>query len=248
MAKFFKRMEEAVKTGNVDQLNRLLDNKDHNFYSQALSQAARTGQLECVKFLVEKCSNNDIYHLGLISAIRHNQSECINYLLSLFTQPFDCSSALCAATEADNVELVKRLIPLCNQECGPSALLSAINKGNREIFDVLFPVSGSKDWDHVLVCIVEANRPEFFDVMLPLSNPTYNEAFLMAVELGHTHFAEALYPLIDIKEIDEYLRGFEPDTYETFYQKFYTMEAKIQKNMLNKNIGEQTLKSVVRKM
>lgn len=252
MAKFFKHLDKAVKADNLDQLNRLLENKDHKFHSQALSQAARYGAMECVRFLVKKCSNDDVYTYGLISAIHNNQLECVNYLLTFFTQPFDCSLALNEAALADNVELVKHFIPLCNQKYGSSALIIAMGQGNREIFDVLLPVSNPKDWDHVLVCTVEGNRPEFFDIMLPLSDPTYDicAAFRMAVELGHTHFVEVLYPLIDIKEVDEYLRDFEPDVYEEFYENFYPMEAKIQKDMLNDNIGEQTpkTKGVARKM
>lgn len=251
MAKFFKRLVEAVKTGNLDQLHCLLENKDHKFASQALSQAALHGQLECVKFLVGKCPSHDVYHLGLVSAIRHNQAECINYLLSLFTQPFNCSSALYSATEADNIEVVKRLIPLCSEKGGLSALAIAISRGNREIFDMLIPVSDPDGWDYVLVDAVEVNSPEFFNILLPLSNPNADggAAFRMAVKLGHTHFAEILYPLVDMKKIDVYLRDFEPDVYEEFYNNFYPMEAKMQKDVLNNSIEEQTFKNnVSRKM
>ena len=251
MAKFFKRLDEAIKAGDLDQLNRLLENKDHKFAAQALAQAALDGQLECVKFLVGKCSNHDVYHLGLVSAIQHNQSECINYLLSLFTQPFNCSSALYAATEADNIELVKRLIPLCNEKFGLSALTAAISRGNREIFDALIPVSDPDGWDYVLVDAVEENRPEFFNIVLPLSNPNANDgaAFRMAVKLGYTHFVEVLYPLVDMKKIDVYLRDFEPDVYEEFYNNFYPMEAKMQKDVLNENLQDQQMsKNVSRKI
>jgi len=252
MAKFFKRLDEAVKAGDLDQLNRLLENKDPQFASQALSIAAQYGQLECVKFLVEKCSNHDIYHRGLVSAIHNNQSECINYLLSLFTQPFDCSSALEAATEADNIELVKRLIPLCNEKCGASALIAAMSKDNREIFNMLIPVPNHDEWGYVVLCAVEENRPEFFDRVLPLSDPRYDiyAAFRRAVELGHTYFAEVMYPLVDLQVIDEYLRAFEPETYEEFYKSLSQLEAKMQKDVLNDNLGEPAPKSqsVARKM
>lgn len=250
MAQFFIHLEEAVQAGDLDQLQRLLKNKDHNFYAQALSQAARTGQLECVKFLVPHCRADEIYPCGLLSAIRHNQIECINYLLPLSTQPFDYNLALNEAAAADNVELVKRLIPLCKHKLDSSALIVAINKGNREIFDVLFSVSNPKGWDYVLVAAVEDNRQEFFDILLPLFDPTYDccAAFRMAVELGYTHFVERLYPLIDMKEVDEYFRDFEPDSYEEFYDNFYPMQTEIQKNILNNNIGEQTFKSAARKM
>ena len=251
MAKFFKRLDEAVKTGNLEQLNCLLENKDQKFASQALLQAVLHGQVECVKFLAGKCSNHDVYHMGLVNAIQHNQSECINYLLSLFTQPFNCSSALYAATEADNIEVVKRLIPLCSEKGGLSALAIAISRGNREIFDMLIPVSDPDGWDYVLVDAVEENRPEFFNIVLPLSNPNANDgaAFRRAVELGHTHFFEVLYPLVDMKKIDVYLRDFEPDVYEEFYNNFYPMEAKMQKDVLNENLQDQQMsKNVSRKI
>lgn len=250
MAKFFKRLDEAVKTGNLDQLGRLLENKDHHFYSQALSIAAQNGQLECVKFLVGKCSNHDVYHMGLVNAIRYNQAECINYFLPLFTQPFNCSSALHAAVHLDNIEVLKRLIPLCSEKCGLSALVSAMIKGNREIFDILIPVSDHDEWGYVLMWTVKENRPEFFDSVLPWCAPTYDThlAFRKAVELGYTYFWEVLCPLVDLQAIDEYLSAYEPENYEEFYKNLSQLEAKMQKDVLNDNLGEQTLKSVARKM
>lgn len=252
MAKFFKHLDKAVKADNLDQLNRLLENKDHKFHSQALSQAARYGSMECVRFLVGKCSDDDVYAYGLISAIHNKQLECINYLLSFFTQPFDCSLALNEAALADNIELVKRLIPLCNEKCGLSALITAMGQGNREIFDVLLPVSDPDEWDYVVLCTIEENRPEFFDIVLPLSDPTYDiyAAFRRAVELGYTHFSEVLYPFVDLQVIDEYLSVFEPDMCEEYYKNLAPLEAKMQKDVLNNNIGEQTPKTKggVRKM
>lgn len=252
MAKFFKHLDEAVKAGDLDQLGRLLENKDHKFASQALLQAVLHGQVECVKFLAGKCSNHDVYHMGLVNAIRYNQAECINYFLPLFTQPFNCSSALHAAVHLDNIEVLKRLIPLCSEKCGLSALVSAMIKGNREIFDILIPVSNHDEWGYVLMWTVKENRPEFFDSVLPLSDPRYDiyAAFRRAVELGHTYFAEVMYPLVDLQVIDEYLRAFEPETYEEFYKSLSQLEAKMQKDVLNDNLGEPAPKSqsVARKM
>lgn len=254
MANFFKRMEEAVKTGDVDQLNRLLENKDHNYASQALSQAAQTGQLECVKFLVEKCSHDEIYKFGLLIAIGTDHVECTNYLLSFFPQLFDCSLALDVAVEVGNVGLVQHFIPFCReQKYGSAALLSAIIHKNKELFDMLLPVSDPQEWDCLaLFCAVEENRPEFFDIILPLSDPNAENgaAFRKAVELGYTHFAEMemLYPLVDLPKIAEYIRVFEPQLYENFSQVVFNIEAKIQKKVLNENIGERALNSVARKM
>lgn len=252
-SQIYKSIGDAARNGNIDKLNRLFSkNTDQNLRSHALAHASHQGQLECVKFLVPQCCDYEVYISGLVSAIHSNQLECINYLLPFFTQPFDCSLALNKAAAADNVELVKHFIALCNQKCGSLALTTAMYKGNREIFDLLLTISDPTDWDHVLVDTVEANRPEFFDIMLPLSDPTYDiyAAFRRAVELGYTHFSEVLYPLVDLQVIDEYLSVFEPDMCEEYYKNLAPLEAKMQKDVLNDNIGEQTpkTKGVARKM
>lgn len=201
--------------------------------------------------MVPQCRAEDIYPCGLFSAIRHNQIECINYLLPFFRQTFDYVLALNEAALAENVALVKHLIPLCNEKCGASALMAAISKENREIFDLLLPMSDPKDWDCLLVFTVEVNRPEFFDILLPLSNPNANNgvAFRKALELGYSHFAEILYPLVNVPNVIKYIYEFEPELHPMLHPNLCALEAKMQKNVLNSHLQDQPMsKSVGRKM
>lgn len=242
----------AAKTGDVNELKRLYQQNKNFSSSQFLAQAARHGHLECVKFLVSKCSNGEVYNFGLIPAIRNSQQECTQYLLSFFTQPFDCSTALDTAVITGNIELVKHFIPLGDQKCGSLALGSAVRKGNKELFDLLLPVSAPKKYDSLaLFCAVEENQTEFFDILLPLSNPNADNgvAFRKAVELGYTHFAEILYPLVDVQKIMKYVSDFKPTSYGKLYSDICALEAKMQKDVLNENLQDQQMsKNVSRKI
>lgn len=239
-------LKDAARNGDVNALERLYAQEKISNSYVFLSEAARHGHLECLRFLAPKCSNDEICTYGLTTTIVNNYFECTNYLLSLFTQPFDFREALRVAIYSGNSELVKYFIPFCDLKCGTSILTWAISVGNQKTFDLLLPLSDPKAEDSsALVRAVTENRREIFDILLPLSNPNADNgaAFREAIGLGRAHFVEVLYPLVDVQKAVEYVRDDQPYFYEEFCRKFYIMEAKMQKNMLNNNIGEQALKS-----
>lgn len=244
-------LKYAARSGDVNALERLYAQEKISNSHVFLEEAARHGQLECLRFLAPKCSNNEICAYGLTTTIVNNYFECTNYLLSLSTQPFDFREALYAAIYSGNSKLVKYFIPFCDLKCGTAVLTLAISVGNQETFDLLLPLSDPKAKDSAaLCCAVVENRREIFDILLPLSNPNADNgaAFREAIALGRTYFVEALYPLVDVQKVVEYVRDDQPYFYEEFCRKFCIIEAQIQKNRLNNSIGAQSLKSAARKM
>lgn len=248
-------LTRAAGEGDIGEVKRLIPlTRTHEFALWALPAAAKFGQIECMKVILDACvgplSDRNLTYCVAV-AVKEKQMESLKFILSIYDQrenkTFDVSGALDEATDNNDLEMLRMLMPYCNSKtCGNQALKTAICNDNMAIFELLLPISDPRHNDSdTLTAAVLANRPVFFDILLPLSDLSGDDhiAFREAVHLGYIDFAKKMYPLIDVEAVKTFVvNEVWDDNYEKtkpeFFNDLLEIEAQAQKHTLHNSISQ----------
>lgn len=130
---------EASKTGNLDEVRRLIPVSNPKAYdSVALRRAAQNGHTECVKVLIPV---SGIFSEALCWAAHNGHPDCVELLISVL-ESIDGMKALLWAAEQGHAECVQLLIPISDPKKYYSrALQLAARNGHTPCVELLYPVS-----------------------------------------------------------------------------------------------------------
>lgn len=137
---------KAAKSGNIFEVQRLVQDATPNDTFAALKIAAQEGDLECVKILVDpsKYLNTD----ALCLAAKNGHVQCVQYLIP-FSIPHDVQNkALREACFAGHLECVKLLIPVSNfsAHMDPAgALAAAVVGGHHDCMEAVYDLCDAEE-------------------------------------------------------------------------------------------------------
>lgn len=149
-----------------------LHNSIHVSFS--LSEAAKNGHLEAIKFLLTHNNNQNKCSTSLEQAAFHGHPDCVSLLIPLSDCRDMSSQALRYAARRNNLECVKLLLPHSNPQARTcEALQWACVWKNKEMFELLYPLSLAQ---------------ETLEYMKDLINHEFGQADIDFFEAHHTAF------------------------------------------------------------
>jgi len=208
----------AAKKGNTLEVERLISalSFEDIEHSGALQEAAKNGQVQCVKILADKCCAENI--LEVLEDVRYGNPECVMELIDALDCKVQHRNALYYAVNHGNAEMVQFLIPFCDPGAQHSlALRHAAENGHTECLKLLIPVSDPK-----------ANK---------------NQALRSALLKQHMDCAKVLYPVSDsqavLDSLEELVRNPHPNVFHAqLLEARDILETMMQKDQLEQSIGE----------
>lgn len=235
-----QRLLEAIKNGDVNEVQRLIPISDPNHENIfALRYAVERGNIECVKALIPV---SEKYDTALTAAARNNKVEYVKLLLPLSG---DHEEALNAAAKDNHIECVKLLLPGCC-EVG-AALCVAIQNHHNQCAQLLLTDCLQKNTSHMeewaLHTAVWYENTEAVKMLLPFVDPSIkgSQALAVAVYTENQECFDLLYPRSNPDSALEFVEqnfGYKVGFFQSFQDTIERAKAKQQRSMLNEEVGD----------
>lgn len=200
---WIKAMEHTSVNGHVECLDALVKHSDRmstpieeETWDKCLVAAAKCGQLECVRYLVEhtQASNND--SRALRRAAQHGQLKVVQFLLPLSDPTAHNSEAVVKAAWEGHLDCVAYLIAHSDIEAQDNdALYGASGRGHGGIVKMLLHYT--RDFDGRCLMRAAANgHMDCVQLLLPHSDPQANNSRALAEAFLSSEWAifDLLYP------------------------------------------------------
>lgn len=149
----------------------------------------------------------------LIQACENGDVDRVQQQLGSIKNPLQYAYALDTAAHRGQVDIVRCLLPLCEQRDIDGILINACVQGHTHVVECLVQAKALKHYNSPLQWAAKYGHTEIIDILLPVSNPQAENslALLWAVQHGHTEIVQQLIAHSDCHKVLKQLKSNEAE-------------------------------------
>lgn len=159
----------------------------------------------------------------LIHACENGDVEQVQQLVGGETPTAQYAYTLDSAAHRGQVDIVRCLLPVCEQRYIDGILINACRQGHTHVVECLVQAKALKHYNSPLQWAAKYGHAAIVEILIPVSNPQAENslALLWAVQHGHTEIVQQLIAHSDCHKVLKQLKrnGFEVDLLENEMQK-----------------------------
>ena len=149
----------------------------------------------------------------LIHACENGDVEQVQQLVGGETPTAQYAYTLDTAAHQGYVDIIRCLLPLCEQRDIDGILINACVQGHTHVVECLVQAKALKHYNSPLQWAAKYGHTEIIDILLPVSNPQAENslALLWAVQHGHTEIVQQLIAHSDCHKVLKQLKSNEAE-------------------------------------
>jgi len=153
---------------------------ERNIYNEAMEEAARGGQLEIIKLMIEKGANN--FDRVMNSAARKGHMDIVKFMIDKATA-YGFNWAMRIASIEGQMEIVKLMIENGADDFNNS-MASAAKGGRMDIVKLMIE-NDADDFNAAMISAAKGGRMDIVKLMIENDADDFNTAMISAAKEGH---------------------------------------------------------------